>query len=192
MKQEKETKERIRRTYAKAGARSQKSITFRLDLESADWLDQQTNKGRYINNLIADDREKRSSGNKWPGAAQAAHSHKRKSNHKKGWIMKKQIVTTRLKSKEYVALRNYMRERLRESFSYFDDTNKSWLLTCSYDEYFNEFVSIYDEYDDTKLGEGLDIISHAIVLNDETRNDFVDAFNEARAEIIREVNERYK
>lgn len=103
--------------------------------------------------------------------------------------MKKQIVTTRLKSKEYVALRNYMRERLRESFSDFDDTNKLWLLTCSYDEYFNEFESIYDEYDDTKLGEGLDIISHAIVLNDETRNDFFDAFNEARADIIREINE---
>lgn len=64
MKQEKETKERIRRTYAKAGERSQKSITFRLDLENVEWLDQQPNKGRYINNLIAGDREKRSTGNK--------------------------------------------------------------------------------------------------------------------------------
>lgn len=60
MKEKEETKERIRRTYAKAGERSQKSITFRLDLENADWLDQQTNKGRYINNLIASDRQKRS------------------------------------------------------------------------------------------------------------------------------------
>lgn len=60
MKEKEETKERIRRTYAKAGERSQKSITFRLDLENADWLDQQTNKGRYINNLIASDRKKRS------------------------------------------------------------------------------------------------------------------------------------
>lgn len=64
MKEKEETKERIRRTYAKAGERSQKSITFRLDLENVEWLDQQPNKGRYINNLIAGDREKRSTGNK--------------------------------------------------------------------------------------------------------------------------------
>lgn len=64
MKEKEETKERIRRTYAKAGERSQKSITFRLDLENVEWLYQQPNKGRYINNLIADDREKRSPVNK--------------------------------------------------------------------------------------------------------------------------------
>lgn len=53
----KETKERQRRKYAEKGTRSQKMTTFRLDNENALWLESQPNKGRYINNLIARDRE---------------------------------------------------------------------------------------------------------------------------------------
>lgn len=53
---EKENKQRTRRTYAKAGTRSQKLTTFRLDNENELWLASQPNKGRYINELIAKDR----------------------------------------------------------------------------------------------------------------------------------------
>lgn len=53
MKQEKEEKARIRKAYAAKGERSQKMMSFRIDFENAEWLEQQENKGRTINNLIA-------------------------------------------------------------------------------------------------------------------------------------------
>lgn len=51
-----EPKERTRKAW-KHGERTQKMVTFRLDNENLDWLNQQTNKGRYINTLIAKDRD---------------------------------------------------------------------------------------------------------------------------------------
>lgn len=54
-------KERVKKQYAEDGTRSQKPFTFRVDNEVQDWLDQQCNKGRYINNLIAADMAKRRS-----------------------------------------------------------------------------------------------------------------------------------
>lgn len=53
-----EEKERQRKAYAARGERSQKMMSFRVDNEVADWLNQQPNKGRYINNLIRKDMEK--------------------------------------------------------------------------------------------------------------------------------------
>lgn len=53
-----EEKERQRKAYAARGERSQKMMSFRVDNEVADWLNQQPNKGRYINNLIKEDMEK--------------------------------------------------------------------------------------------------------------------------------------
>lgn len=46
-----------RKRYAKKGERGQKMVTFRLDLENEEWLNQQHNKGRYINDLIAADKK---------------------------------------------------------------------------------------------------------------------------------------
>lgn len=51
-------RKQVRKQYAKNGERGQKMVTFRLDLENEEWLQQQSNKGRYINNLIAADRSK--------------------------------------------------------------------------------------------------------------------------------------
>lgn len=41
------------------GTRAQKMVTFRLDYENEDWLNQQPNKGRYLNELIQADRAKK-------------------------------------------------------------------------------------------------------------------------------------
>lgn len=49
-------KERMRKAYAPKGERSQKMMSFRVDNEISDWLNQQPNKGRYINDLIAADK----------------------------------------------------------------------------------------------------------------------------------------
>ena len=51
-------RKQVRKQYSKNGERGQKMVTFRLDLENEGWLQQQPNKGRYINNLIAADRSK--------------------------------------------------------------------------------------------------------------------------------------
>lgn len=51
--QEQERKKQERRVYAEKGTRSQKMMTFRIDLENIEFLDKQMNKGRYINDLIA-------------------------------------------------------------------------------------------------------------------------------------------
>lgn len=61
MNEEKDTRERVRKAYAPRGERSQKMVTFRADLDNIKWLEQQHNKGRYINNLIAADRERQGS-----------------------------------------------------------------------------------------------------------------------------------
>lgn len=48
-----------RKRYAKRGTPSQKMVSLRIDLENIEWLEQQTNKGRYINELIAADRKQK-------------------------------------------------------------------------------------------------------------------------------------
>lgn len=57
MKQTEEQQERSRKARSKNGERGQKMMSFRVDNENAAWLELQTNKGRYINDLIAADRE---------------------------------------------------------------------------------------------------------------------------------------
>ena len=58
MENENKQSGRLRKEYSPRGQKSQKMVTFRLDLENEEWLARQPNKGRYINNLIAADRER--------------------------------------------------------------------------------------------------------------------------------------
>ena len=58
MANEEKTTGRLRKEYAPKGQRSQKMVTFRLDLNNEEWLCHQQNKGRYINDLIAADMSK--------------------------------------------------------------------------------------------------------------------------------------
>lgn len=48
--------QRVRKAYAADGERGQKMFNFRCDLDNWEWLQQQKNKGRYLNELIANDR----------------------------------------------------------------------------------------------------------------------------------------
>lgn len=47
-----ETKKQERKQYAKRGERSQKMVTFRLDNDLVDYLENLPNKGRFINDCI--------------------------------------------------------------------------------------------------------------------------------------------
>lgn len=53
-------KELIRKGGNARGVITQKMISFKLDIENLAWLNQQTNKGRYINALIERDRNEKS------------------------------------------------------------------------------------------------------------------------------------
>ena len=57
MAEPKEPKERIRKEYAPNGQRSQKMFAFRIDFENYEHVKKQPNGGRYINDLIAADRQ---------------------------------------------------------------------------------------------------------------------------------------
>lgn len=50
-------KTRERKADIQRGVRTQKHMAFRVDLDLLPWLDQQANKGRYINELIRADME---------------------------------------------------------------------------------------------------------------------------------------
>lgn len=58
MKQEENPLQRVRKTPSANGSQSQKMMNFRLDLDLLDWLSTKPNKGRYINDLIREDRDK--------------------------------------------------------------------------------------------------------------------------------------
>lgn len=55
---ENEVKERIKKDNIKHGVRTQRMFNFRLDNDLQNWLSQQPNRGRYINNLIREDMKK--------------------------------------------------------------------------------------------------------------------------------------
>lgn len=46
-----------RKAYAAKGEKGQKMMSFRLDYENAEYLDSKPNKGRFINDLLAQARE---------------------------------------------------------------------------------------------------------------------------------------
>ena len=49
--------ERVRKAYAPRGQRSQIRVTVLLDSENVEHFNKQTNKSRYLNRLVAKDRE---------------------------------------------------------------------------------------------------------------------------------------
>lgn len=58
MKQEETPQQRVRKTPSANGSQSQKMMNFRLDLDLLAWLSTKPNKGRYINDLIREDRDR--------------------------------------------------------------------------------------------------------------------------------------
>jgi len=48
----KKTEGRIRKDFDHKNGRTQKMMSFRIDLDVADWLGSVQNKGRYINELL--------------------------------------------------------------------------------------------------------------------------------------------
>lgn len=47
----------MRKAYSPRGSRGQKMVTFRCDFENLEYLNQQDNKGRFLNDLIKTHKE---------------------------------------------------------------------------------------------------------------------------------------
>lgn len=47
-----EDENRVRKVYAKKGRRSQERFTFRMDIDNYEVVQQQPNKGRFVNDAI--------------------------------------------------------------------------------------------------------------------------------------------
>lgn len=50
--------ERVKKAYAPRGQRGQRMYNFRIDIENYEYLQRQSNKGRWLNNLIERERQK--------------------------------------------------------------------------------------------------------------------------------------
>lgn len=71
-----------------------------------------------------------------------------------------------------------MQSCIEETLNLCDGKTAEWLQCCTMDEYFYEWEEIWNG--DTHVGIGLDLISKAVVLNDDTRDDFETCFDTAR------------
>jgi hypothetical protein len=82
---------------------------------------------------------------------------------------------------------NFIKNCMEESMRCVDNLRDlEWYESCNMEDYFTEWTEIWDE-NDNFIGEGLDTIAHKYVLNEDTRNDFESAFNEAREDAYNTV-----
>lgn len=88
------------------------------------------------------------------------------------------IIAKKLTSLEFNELSDYMQQMIHESILAYIYQDKSCFKDCSMEDYFQVWTEIWDE--DVKVGDGLDTIRHKFVLNEDTRDDFIEAFQLAR------------
>lgn len=96
--------------------------------------------------------------------------------------MKTYIIIENINTILHNELRDFMQNAIHESMNALDshDANILWYEDCTMDEYFAEWTEIWDEDENERIGDGIDTIAHKFVLNDDTRPDFENAFEQAR------------
>lgn len=102
----------------------------------------------------------------------------------------KTIITENINSLQFIELRDYMQNMLKDSMKALDAHNVEdidWYKDCTMNDYFQMWEEIWN--DDVLVGEGIDTIAHSFVLNDNTRTDFQNAFEQARNAAYEEVYE---
>ncbi len=103
---------------------------------------------------------------------------------------KKNIITKNINSLQFIELRDCMQGMIEESMKALDShqaENLLWYEDCTMEDYFHMWQEIWD--DDVKAGDGIDTIAHSYVLNDHTRADFEEAFEQARDAAFKSVME---
>lgn len=106
------------------------------------------------------------------------------------------IISNNINAIQLNEVSDFMRRLILESLYSLEglsdiQENVEWYKNCTMDEYFTEWVQIWDE-DDDFIGEGLDTIAHKFVLNDDTRPSFMAAFEQARRTALEEYEEYKK
>lgn len=94
----------------------------------------------------------------------------------------KNIITENINSFLFIELRDCMQDMIKESMKALDfqqAEHLAWYKDCTMNDYFSEWTEIWND-DDELVGEGIDTIAHKFVLNDDTRADFENAFDQAR------------
>lgn len=92
------------------------------------------------------------------------------------------IITTQIPSDKFADVRRYFSDCLYESIGALDSDDfelLEWYEDCSLDDYFAEKQELWTDKGEY-LGEGFDMIFAKIVLNDDTRDDLENAFEQAR------------
>lgn len=99
----------------------------------------------------------------------------------------KKIIDSRMSGFERVKLISAMQDMLTESIFTCPPEDRAWYKDCTMEDYFT-WQEIYDDNGEF-LGEGLDVISAAYIINDETKADFEECFEQARDEAIKNTKE---
>ena len=97
--------------------------------------------------------------------------------------MKTTIITNNINGQQFNELRDFMQNIIRESMNALDSHDAEsilWYEDCTMYGYFTEWTEICDEDEDERIGDGIDTIARKFVLNDDTRADFENAFEQAR------------
>lgn len=101
--------------------------------------------------------------------------------------MRNDIITENINGFQFNELKETMKRMIEESIACLPCNDKkdylshlAWYKDCEMDDYLYELQEIWDENE--KVGEGLNTIAHDFVLNDNTRANFLLAFEQARDE----------
>ena len=102
--------------------------------------------------------------------------------------MNNNIVKEHINGLQFIELRDYMQQMIYESILSYSYEDRPWFKDCTMEEYSHEWQEVWEE-PDHKVGEGIDTIAHQFVLNDDTRTDFENAFEQARDAAYEEAME---
>lgn len=96
--------------------------------------------------------------------------------------MAETIITTSIPSDKFAEVRKYFSHCLSESIGALDSDDfesLEWYENCNLDDYFTEKQELWSDMGEY-LGEGFDMIFAKIILNDDTRDDLENMFEQAR------------
>ena len=103
------------------------------------------------------------------------------------------IIKTSIASIDFDNIRKYFENSLTKRIAALDADDFSsleWYADCTLDDYFTEVPELWSD-EGERLGEGFDMIFAKIILNDETREDLENIFEEAREKEYNKAAENF-
>lgn len=94
-------------------------------------------------------------------------------------------IFSELSATEWQSVYKYTKDCIKESIE--TSCEPEWYKECSLSDYKEGFLTDLYDIEDNKVGEGLDVISMKVIIDDE--ESFEKLFNEARDEAYKECND---